>query len=180
MTLLKQIQLMAQYNQWMNENIYTSSMKLSNEKLSENKKAFFKSISGTLNHILVADIIWLKIFSQHPANYTELEPITKIKQPTSLDQILHSDFDKLFQERRDLDYLIIKWCHEISEVDLSHHLEYKNMKEIPAIREFGSLIFHFFNHQTHHRGQVSTLLFQEGIDVGNTGLQTQIPDYIGT
>jgi uncharacterized damage-inducible protein DinB len=179
MTLLKQIQLMAKYNHWMNQSIYLSSAKLPEKKLSEDKKAFFKSISGTLNHILVADIIWLKRFSQHPANYTELEPITKIEQPTSLDQILHSDFDQLFQERKDLDDVIVNWCHEISEVDLPYHLEYKDQKGIPAIREFGSLIFHFFNHQTHHRGQVSTLLFQEGIDVGNTGLQTQIPDYVG-
>jgi uncharacterized damage-inducible protein DinB len=178
MTLIKQIQLMAKYNQWMNQNLYSASAKLPVEKLKEDKKAFFKSVLGTLNHILVADLIWLKRFSQHPANYTELEPIIKTEQPVSLDQILYPEFEQLLQQRTNLDQIIINWCHQISESDLSHQLEYTNMKEIRAIKEFGSLIFHFFNHQTHHRGQITTLLFQEGIDVGNTGLQTQIPDYL--
>jgi uncharacterized damage-inducible protein DinB len=178
MKFAKQIQLMAKYNQWMNQNLYSASAKLPTEKLNEDKKAFFKSVIGTLNHILVADLIWLKRFSQHPANYTELEAIKKIEQPSSLDQILYPEFDQLLQQRTNLDQIIINWCDQISEVDLSYHLEYANMKKISAIREFGSLILHFFNHQTHHRGQITTLLFQEGIDVGNTGLQTQIPDYL--
>ncbi|MBW4508002.1 MAG: DinB family protein [Scytonematopsis contorta HA4267-MV1] len=178
MISLNQIKLMAQYNQWMNKSLYLASAKLPIEKLKENKKAFFGSVIGTLNHIIVADIIWLKRFSTHPANHIELEPLRQTEQPKSLDQNLYTDFGELFQERTKLDNIIINWCNELSESDLSYYLRYNDMKGIPAVKEFGSLIFHFFNHQTHHRGQVTTLLFQEGIDVGVTDLLTLIPNYI--
>ncbi len=180
MTLLKQIRLMAKYNQWMNQSLYQATAKLPIEKLELDKKAFFVSIIGTLNHIIVGDIIWLKRFTTHPANHTQLEPLRNIEQPQSLDQILYANFDELSKQRRNLDNIIINWCNELTEADLSYHLEYKDTKGVPAIREFGSLIFHFFNHQTHHRGQVTTLLFQEGVDVGVTDLLTLIPNYIDT
>ncbi len=180
MILLNQIRLMAQYNQWMNQSLYLASAKLPIEKLKEDKKAFFGSVIGTLNHIIVGDIIWLKRFSTHPANHIELEPLRRTEQPKSLDQMLYPDFDELSQERVKLDNIIINWCNELTASDLSYHLKYNNMKGTPAIKEFGSLIFHFFNHQTHHRGQVTTLLFQEEIDVGVTDLLTLIPNYIDT
>ena len=180
MTLLKQIRLMAKYNQWMNQSLYQATAKLPIEKLELDKKAFFVSIIGTLNHIIVGDIIWLKRFTTHPANHTQLEPLRNIEQPQSLDQILYANFDELSKQRRNLDTIIINWCNELTEADLSYYLEYKDTKGVPAIREFGSLIFHFFNHQTHHRGQVTTLLFQEGVDVGVTDLLTLIPNYIDT
>lgn len=180
MTLLNQIKLMAKYNQWMNQSLYQATAKLPIEKLELDKKAFFGSVIGTLNHIIVGDIVWLKRFSKHPANHRQLELVRKIEQPKSLDKILYADFGELSKQRQNLDSTIINWCNELTEADLSDRLEYKNMKGVPAIREFGSLIFHFFNHQTHHRGQVTTLLFQEGVDVGVTDLLTLIPNYIDT
>ena len=156
--------------------MYTAAAKLPVGKLKEDKKAFFGSVIGTLNHIVVSDIIWLKRFSVHP-NHAALEPIRRIEHPESLDQTLFADLELLSKQRLHLDNIIINWCDELSEVDLSHHLQYKNMKGKLAVKEFGSLMFHFFNHQTHHRGQVTTLLFQEGIDVGATDLLVLIPNW---
>ncbi len=178
MTPLSQIRLMAKYNQWMNQSLYTAAAELPVEKLKEDKKAFFGSVIGTLNHIMVSDIIWLKRFSMHPANHTALEPIRRLEHPKSLDQTLFANLEQFFEQRLQLDDIIINWCDQISEVDLSHHLQYKNMKGEVAVREFSSLIFHFFNHQTHHRGQVTTLLSQEGVDVGVTDLLMLIPNLI--
>ncbi len=48
-----------------------------------------------------------------------------------------------------------------------------------AARNFFSLVMHFFNHQAHHRGQVTTLLSQTGIDIGVTDLLALIPDEAG-
>ena len=169
---------MAKYNQWMNQSLYTAAAKLPVEKLREDKKAFFGSVIGTLNHIVVGDIIWLKRFSMHPANYAALEPVRRIQHPQSLDQTLFADLEQLSKQRLTLDDIIINWCDELSEVDLSHHLQYKNTKGKVAVREFGSLMFHFFNHQTHHRGQVTTLLSQEGVDVGVTDLLMLIPNQL--
>ena len=174
--MLSQIKLMAKYNQWMNQNLYLAAAKIPVEKLKEDKKAFFGSVIGTLNHILVADIIWLKRFSLHPANHVALESARINDSPKSLNQILYGDLEELSQQRIELDNIIINWCNELSEVDLCHHLQYKNMKGQPGVKEFGSLVFHFFNHQTHHRGQVTTLLSQEGVDVGVTDLLMLIPN----
>lgn len=176
MNLLNHIQLMSQYNQWMNDKVSKATAHLSEEKLLADKGAFFGSILDTLNHLVVADIIWLKRFSTHPTHHSALDSIREIAQPTSLDQILHPRFSDLTAERKKLDETIISWCNQLTESDLQHNLFYKNMKNQPAVKVFGSLLLHFFNHQTHHRGQVTTLLSQEGIDVGITDLLALIPN----
>ena len=176
MMLLNHVRLMAQYNQWMNQKIYETAGKLSEDKLKEDKKAFFGSILGTLNHLMVGDIIWLKRFATHPANHKTLEIIRNLKQPESLDQLLYFKFEELKVEREKLDKIIIDWCNELCAEDFQHKLYFKNMKGQPATKLFGSLVLHLFNHQTHHRGQVTTLLSQEGLDVGVTDLLALIPD----
>lgn len=178
MTLLNHLRLMAKYNQWMNQSLYEAAAKLSEEKLKEDKQAFFSSIIGTLNHILVADIIWLKRFSLHPTNHLSLEPIRLIEPPKTLNQILYTSFAELYQQRLKLDEIIINWCNELSESDICYLLSYKQMNGESNLKVLGSLMFHFFNHQTHHRGQVTTLLSQEGIDVGVTDLLMLIPNEI--
>tara|TARA_R100000900_G_scaffold146524_2_gene137279 strand:- start:154446 stop:154685 length:240 start_codon:yes stop_codon:yes gene_type:complete len=75
-----------------------------------------------------------------------------------------------------LDAQIIHWIGEISEEDLSRTLSYRNTKGASFNRRLSCLLLHFFNHQTHHRGQVSTLLAQAGMAVGVTDLFTLIPE----
>lgn len=173
-TPIKHISLMAAYNQSMNENIYTAARSLPASELLADKKAFFGSILGTLNHIAVADTIWLKRFSTHSANYTALSQLS-LMEPTSLNQQLFSDIDSLYQYRIRLDKAIIEWVDSIKEPDLNVAITYKK-QNISSTKNFFSLLMHFFNHQTHHRGQVSTLLFQAGIDIGITDLLARIPN----
>ncbi len=176
MTLLNYLRLMAKYNQWMNQSLYEAAAKLSEEKLTEDKQAFFSSIIGTLNHIVVADIIWLKRFSLHPANHLSLEPIRLLEPPKILNQILYTSLEELYQQRLQLDEVIVNWCNELSGSDICYLLRYKRMNGESKLQELGSLMLHFFNHQTHHRGQTTTLLSQEGIDVGVTDLLMLIPN----
>jgi len=68
MTTLNQFKLFAEYNKLMNHRILESANRLSEEQLKSDRGAFFKSVLGTLNHILVGDIIWLKRFRTHPAS----------------------------------------------------------------------------------------------------------------
>jgi uncharacterized damage-inducible protein DinB len=175
-TLLNHLRLMAKYNHWMNQSLYEAAAKLYEEKLKEDKQAFFGSVIGTLNHIIVGDIIWLKRFSLHPANHLSLEPIRLVEPPKALDQILFASFEELYWQRIKLDEIIINWCNELSEDDICCLLQYKRTSGEPNLKVLGSLVFHFFNHQTHHRGQVTTLLSQEGIDVGVTDLLLLIPN----
>jgi uncharacterized damage-inducible protein DinB len=161
---------MASYNEWMNVKLYEAARNLTEEQLLADRKAFFCSIFGTLNHLVVADTIWLKRFATHPAEYLALDEIRQTANPKSLDQLLFSDFQGLSEYRVWLDKIISEWGPTISESDLSHVLPYTNTKGIAMEKNFFSLIMHFFNHQTHHRGQVTTLLSQTGIDVGVTDL----------
>jgi uncharacterized damage-inducible protein DinB len=173
---LRHIRLMAQYNQWMNAKLYETAAKLSPSQLAENRGAFFGSVLGTLNHIMVGDIIWLKRLAAHPAAHPSLDPLRPLERPASLDSVLHSDFGRLSEERRKLDAMIIAWTAELSAADLDHVLEYRNMKGVPQRKLFGTLVLNLFNHQTHHRGQATTLVSQAGLDVGVTDLLALIPE----
>jgi uncharacterized damage-inducible protein DinB len=167
-------ELMARYNRWMNEKLYKAAAGLTDAEIREDAGAFFKSVLGTLNHLLVADIIWLKRFAGHPRKYRALQFLHAIPSPKSLDQILRNDLNSLREERTKLDDAIIHWVADIEPGDLAADLEYSNSKGKKFFDNFDNLIQHFFNHQTHHRGQLTTLLSQRGIDVGSTDLLTLI------
>jgi uncharacterized damage-inducible protein DinB len=168
--------LMAKYNEWMNAKLYEAAMNLPSEELIANRMAFFDSILETLNHLVVGDTIWLKRFATHPANYSAFEPVRNLPSPTSLDQLLYTDIQSLSEHRKVLDQIITEWAHSITDHDLDHVLHYANTKGMIADKNFFSLVMHFFNHQTHHRGQATTLLSQVGIDIGVTDLLAIIPN----
>ena len=167
--------LMATYNQWMNAKIYGATRCLSDDELSADRKAFFKSILGTLNHVAIGDTVWLKRFAKHPADHAALEPVRQLSDPESLDQLLFSTVPELSVHRERLDQIIVEWAHSITEPDLDHTLHYASMNGVVSDKNFYSLVMHFFNHQTHHRGQVTTLLSQAGIDIVDTDLVFLIP-----
>jgi len=164
--MLEHLRLLSRYNQWMNDKLYNTAAQLPADELARDRGAFFGSLQGTLSHIMVADIIWLQRFSEHPAQHPALDPIRAMPNPQSLPD----GFTALSAERRNLDATIISWCEQLDASDLNHKLAYHNMKGEPAIKNFASLMLHFFNHQTHHRGQATTLLSQQGLDVGTTDL----------
>ena len=167
---------MSRYNQWLNHKIYQAALQLGNEKIQTSQNAFFDSIIGTLNHIYVADIIWLNRFAQHPINYQALQNLPEIDNLTALDQIASNSIKELSNLRKELDNIIIEWCQEINLDDLESNLQYANTKGVQYSKNLGELIHNFFNHQTHHRGQVSTLIYQQGVDIGVTDLLAVIQD----
>jgi uncharacterized damage-inducible protein DinB len=167
--------LMAEYNRWMNDRLYAAAATLDPAALTADKGAFFGSILGTLNHIAVADTIWLHRFAQHEAAFAALGVLSGFPRPSSLTQPLAADLAGLGHYRRELDALIERWVAGLTPEHLSADLAYSNMAGVRSVRCFGALLLHFFNHQTHHRGQVTTLLCQAGADVGVTDLLAVIP-----
>jgi len=167
---IEHIALMANYNQWMNRKLYDAASTLSDAELLMDRQAFFGSILGTLNHVALGDTVWLKRFARHPAGYTALTPLEAIAAPVDLRQLAFADIRELATHRAWLDQLIIDWAHTVRERDLDQRLHYSNMRGVTADKPFFSLLVHFFNHQTHHRGQATTLLSQAGLDVGTTDL----------
>ncbi|MGK0299061.1 MAG: putative damage-inducible protein DinB [Gammaproteobacteria bacterium] len=177
MNIKNHFELMASYNIRMNVQVYQAASKLSNEDLTKNAGAFFGSVIGTLNHMVVCDLIWLARFKPHKDTYHSLDGLSKFPTPESLDQVLYLNFSDLEGVRVKLDAIIQRWIvDETKEDDFVEELLYKNMKGITSKRDFGELVSHLFNHQTHHRGQASTLLNQFGEDIGVTDFLIDIPD----
>ncbi|RJG09455.1 DinB family protein [Massilia cavernae] len=165
---------MAEYNEWMNARLYEAAATLPEDEILADKGAFFGSLYGTLNHILLGDVIWLKRFATM-ADYPALDPVRAMPQPAGFDQRSGS-FSELRALRASLDGIIRAWAGEIDEAELPRMLEHKSVAGLPFAREFGGSLMHFFNHQTHHRGQATTLLSQAGIDMGPTDLVMLVPN----
>jgi uncharacterized damage-inducible protein DinB len=150
---------MEAYNRWMNDRLYDCCSKLSDEERKREAGAFFKSIHGTLNHLLLGDRIWLGRFMGKPFVVM------------SLDQELYPDFTQLRSERKATDAEISVWISTLSEDDIAGELSYVSVvNPKPRRIPLWVAVTHFFNHQTHHRGQLTTLLVQRGIDPGVTDL----------
>nr|WP_320048932.1 DinB family protein [uncultured Desulfuromonas sp.] len=169
-------QLLANYNHWMNDKVYNVTGQLSPVELAQDRGAFFGSILATLNHIVVGDTLWLQRFARHPAATETLRLVSEQPAPVALNQILFEDFAALKQYRAWLDKQIILWIETLGDPDLEDLLTYHSMRGVEARKLYGSLILHFFNHQTHHRGQVATLLTQAGLELDDTDLLLLIPD----
>ena len=176
MQLQEHVQLMAEYNQCMNQKIYDAAGKLSLEQLHQDRGAFFGSIFGTLNHIAVGDTTWLKRFFQALPTHAELKPVDDLPWPESLDQILYTHLDQLRVRRSLLDKALSDLAAAITDDELLQSVRYTSMKGDTFSKNLFGLLMHVFNHQTHHRGQVTTLLAQLGVDYGTTDLVVLLPD----
>lgn len=170
------IPLLAHYNRWMNARLYAAAAHLTPEALARDCGGFFGSILGTLNHLVVGDTLWLQRFAGHPSRPAALAPVLALSQPSRLDEILFTELDPLRTHRAWLDACIEAWAGELHAEDLAHPLTYANTKGVVACKDYAALILHFFNHQTHHRGQASALLYQAGVDVGITDLLALVPN----
>ncbi|MFJ1301025.1 DinB family protein [Pseudomonadota bacterium AL_CKDN230030165-1A_HGKHYDSX7] len=172
--------LLADYNQWMNQQLLAACARLPEAELRAARGAFFGSVLGTLNHLIVGDTMWLKRFASHAgthaAAHAALADVRAAPDPGPLDGQPHATLDALRDARTALDAAIVQWVAALDQADLDRMLDYRNSRGIASRRPLGALLLHFFNHQTHHRGQASTLLTQAGVDVGLTDLLVRIPD----
>jgi uncharacterized damage-inducible protein DinB len=170
------IVLLATYNASMNRKLYAAATTLSPDALLADRGAFFGSVLGTLNHIVAGDTIWLRRFMAHPSDFASLRAMAGIPAPAALIHRYSDDLDSLREHRVRLDAIIEALAAELSDADLAQPLLYRNSRG-DFRKNFGALLLHLFNHQTHHRGQVSTLLSQMDVDIGVTDLVEWIPEH---
>lgn len=143
----KHYAMFAAYNQWANQRVYTAAEALGADEFARDTGAFFKSMLGTLNHILVADRIWMKRFTGEG------------EAPASLDTILYSEFATLRVARQYEDAHICDWIDGLADQDLSGRFTYMTVTDMRMISQrLAPALAHFFNHQTHHRGQAHMIL----------------------
>ena len=176
MKRIEHLKLMARYNQWMNDKVYTACRGLSEDDLQRDRGAFFQSIFGTLNHLAVADTLWLKRFAKQVPALASHADLPRLASPTSLDGALFTNFAALAEYRTLLDGLIFDLVAALEEDMLDQPFSYTTSKGVPMCKDFSGTLAHFFNHQTHHRGQTTTLLTQLGMDVGATDLLLLLPE----
>jgi uncharacterized damage-inducible protein DinB len=139
--------MFAAYNAWANARIYEAASGLTREQFARDVGAFFKSMRGTLNHLLVTDRIWMKRFTGEG------------DAPASLDTILYIDFHKLRTAREAEDKRIIDWIGTQSDKQLSGRFTYMTVTDMRTVSQrLAPALAHLFNHQTHHRGQVHDML----------------------
>ena len=178
-------ELMANYNAVMNQKICDAIARLAEDVLWQDNKAFFGSILGTLNHLMVGDLIWLSRFNHLNCvdnnhvignGFKALESLENFPLPTALTQTLYRNKEDFTRNRQALDQIIIQFIDETIESDYSTTLTYTNTKDNVFTKSFSMLLQHLFNHQTHHRGQVTTLLNQMGINISETDLLMLIAD----
>lgn len=153
------VQLMAQYSDWMNQKLYDCCAQLDDGQRREDLGAFFGSIHLTLNHLLHGDRMFLSRFEGRDEAFA----------PLGTD--LFPNFDDLRRERQATDQHMLSWADNLRESWLSETLTYKSMSDGKTRTiEHWVLVTHLFNHGTHHRGQITTLLSQLGLDVGATDI----------
>jgi uncharacterized damage-inducible protein DinB len=150
--------LMARYNQWMNRKLYAACAQLGPAEYKEDRGAFFGSAHGTLNHLLYADTIWMRRFQGRPLD--GLSPRMEF----------HPELEALREMRDIFDREIIGWAESLSAGWLAADFSYTRVAGGDFTLPAWQLVTHMFNHQTHHRGQLTTLLSQFGIDPGVTDL----------
>ncbi len=151
--------MFAAYNAWANRQFYHAVSLLPDEDYRLDRGAFFKSIHGTLNHILVADRIWMKRFTSAG------------DAPNRLDIILYDDFSLLKVAREAEDARIINWIEDLLPETFAGRFTYTTVTDMRTVSQrLSPALAHFFNHQTHHRGQAHALLTGLGEDAPSLDL----------
>jgi uncharacterized damage-inducible protein DinB len=163
------VHTMAAYNAEMNRRLYGAAARLSDAERRAPRGAFWGSIQGTLTHILWGDRQWMSRFDDWE------KPTTPIKESAQM----IDDFASLAAAREQADASITRWAHKIDDAWLDQDLVWFSgaaNREMHAPKRL--LVAHFFNHQTHHRGQAHAMLTAAGQETGDTDLFLLIPNII--
>ena len=156
MTPAEHYRMFAHYNAWANSRLYETAARLSSEQYRADRGAFFKSVHGTLNHLLVTDRIWMHRFTGQG------------DAPNRLDAILFEAFDELRVARAAEDRRILRFVAGLDDRRIEGTIKYRRVSSPEEFEQaLAPALAHWFNHQTHHRGQVHALL---------TGLLGQAPE----
>lgn len=152
-------ELMSQYSRWMDAKLYEVCAIIPDKDRKKDMGAFFKSIHGTLNHIYYGDLAWLERLRDN--KFT----------PRKLGVELFEDFDQLRKAQEKMDSEIIEWASFLTNEYLQSSYNYvSNVDRKLRVMPVWVLVTHMFNHQTHHRGQLTTLIKQLGYEPGVTDI----------
>ena len=157
MSLLAHFRMFGRYNAWANARLYHAAATLSPEQFGADRGAFFKSVKGTLNHLLATDRIWQKRFTGEG------------EAPDRLDVILFDGFEELRAARLAEDDRIVRYVEGLDDDRINGVIRYRRVSSPEEFEQaLAPALAHWFNHQTHHRGQAHALL------TGLTGIAPEL------
>jgi uncharacterized damage-inducible protein DinB len=137
---------LAAYNRWANSRLYAAALDLSDQAYRLHIGVFFGNLHGTLNHLLLTDRLWLKRLTGEGDH------------PSQLNEILYEDRAALTRARIAEDNRLIAVVDKYDEAALANLHSYKTTSGMPQSQVLADILLHFFNHQTHHRGQAHACL----------------------
>jgi len=156
MTPTAHYQMFGRYNAWANGRLYDAAAELSSEQYRADRGAFFKSVHGSFNHLLVTDRIWMQRFTGEG------------DAPDRLDAILFETLAELRAAREAADRRIVDFVDRLDDIRIAGTIKYRRVSSPEQFeQQLAPALAHWFNHQTHHRGQVHALL---------TGLAGKAPE----
>ena len=143
---------LARYNAWANARLHSACATLSAAELANQRKAFFGSIMGTLNHILLVDILYRDRLKKKPTRFKKLN------------ETLHTDLAALTRDQQEQDRWYIDEMAKLDPARLSQPFPFYTLPDnqywsCPLDICLGNL----FQHQIHHRGQVHNMLSEAGV-----------------
>lgn len=145
--------MFAAYNAWANARLYAAAGQLSDAARIAPAGAFFGSLRNTLNHLVVTDRLWMRRFTGEGETHERL------------DEIPYAEFPALQAARQALDARITGFITEASEADLNANFTYTSLSFPEEFtQKLAPALAHFFNHQTHHRGQCHQMLSAAGAE----------------
>ena len=158
--------MMARYNRWQNNGIRDVVGKMDEADLTQDRGAFFGSIFRTLNHLLWGDQLWLMRLGVGDGPSVDADKHDQLTATIT-------DWDRL---RFRTDGQIMEWAGGLNSIDLTGDLNFHSaLFNKTLTRPMGLCVTHFFNHQTHHRGQVHAMLTAAGQTLPDTDL-TLMPE----
>jgi uncharacterized damage-inducible protein DinB len=147
MSAAEHYRMFGRYNAWANSRLYGAAAQLSVEQYRADRGAFFKSVHGTLNHLLVTDRIWMQRFTGNG------------EAPDRLDAVLFESFEPLRAAREAEDRRIVGYVEGLDDRQIAGTIKYRRVSTPEQFEQaLAPALAHWFNHQTHHRGQVHALL----------------------
>ena len=140
----------AHYHRWADARLFAALADLSDTERKADRKAFFGSIHGTANHLLVVARAWMGRLEGRDYGIR------------ALDEELYDDFVGLHAAVEDMDDHIVAWVEGLSAARWDKPCTYKTMTGETQTTPVPELLGHLFNHATHHRGQIHHMIGAAG------------------
>jgi len=166
LSLVNNFQMMAKYNKRINQQLITCCQSLSSDDLLKETDSFFSNIISYWNHILFGDLILLNRLAVNGISCLSETSLNGLPTPKSPHEIHHENFNDIMVLRNKVDVIITQYCESLSDLDCEKRITYQTTEGEMITKKVADITQHIFNHQTHHRGQLTCILSQLGVNYG--------------